>query len=93
MFSLFLKLFSLLDNHYVLTYGDRRALTIHGKVRNFFSEIIFILLLKKVNNWQLIVQSIDITDLLSSISELLNDIRHEHNVLYHLAKLISNGRR
>ena len=40
------KLFSLLDNRYVLTYGKRKALTIDDKIMNFFSQIRFTLLLK-----------------------------------------------
>ena len=39
---MFFKLFSLLDNRYVLTYGKRKALTIVDKVMRFFSEIGFI---------------------------------------------------
>ena len=39
---MFFKLFSLLDNHYLLTYGKRTALTIDDKVMRFFSEIGFI---------------------------------------------------
>ena len=39
---MFFKLLSLLDNHYVLTYGKRTTLTIDDKVMRFFSEIGFI---------------------------------------------------
>ena len=43
---MFFKLFSLLDNRYVLPCGRRKALTIDDKVMRFFPQIRFTLLLK-----------------------------------------------
>ena len=70
-------------------------LTIDGKMMLcFFSEIVFILLLNKINNSQFFAQSIDMTDFLSSIRRLSDDTRHENktDVFYRSGKSISDDR-